>query len=90
MAKIRRMQGYNAEKITPNGRKLSPEDYIYAIEVAGQTAVTPAEKIEQQKAKDDVRYLEAKYPGIAGKFKLFEDRIQNTEPMKSIINKKNK
>jgi Ribonuclease G/E len=63
-------------------RKVKPEDYIYAVEVAGQPAVTAAEKAMKEKAQRDVRYLEREYPGIAKKFKLFGDRVQNTSPMK--------
>ena len=77
MAKIRRMQGFNAKGI-------EPEDYIYATEVANQKAVTAQDRQMQQKAQKTIQYLEAKYPGIDKKFKLFGDRIQNTEPMKSL------
>ena len=83
MAKVRRMQGYK-----PNN--IQPEDYIYALEVAGQPAATDKERAMKAKAEQDVKYLEAKYPGIAGKFKLFENRVKNTEPMKSINQKKSR
>lgn len=83
MAKIRRMQGYKPSNI-------QPEDYIYALEVAGQPAATDKERAIKAKAEQDVKYLEAKYPGIAGKFKLFENRVKNTEPMKSINQKKSR
>ena len=83
MAKVRRMQGYKPGNI-------QPEDYIYALEVAGQPAATDKERAIKEQAKQDVKYLEAKYPGIAGKFKLFEDRVKNTEPMKSINQKKSR
>ena len=81
--KIRRMQGYKPGNI-------QPEDYIYALEVAGQPAATDKERAMKAKAEQDVKYLEAKYPGIAGKFKLFENRVKNTEPMKSINQKKSR
>ena len=83
MAKVRRMQGYKPGNI-------QPEDYIYALEVAGQPAATDKERAMKAKAEQDVKYLEAKYPGIAGKFKLFENRVKNTEPMKSIYQKKSR
>ena len=83
MAKVRRMQGYKPGNI-------QPEDYIYALEVAGQPAATDKERAIKEQAKQDVKYLEAKYPGIAGKFKLFENRVKNTEPMKSINQKKSR
>lgn len=81
--KVRRMQGYKPGNI-------QPEDYIYALEVAGQPAATDKERAMKAKAEQDVKYLEAKYPGIAGKFKLFENRVKNTEPMKSINQKKSR
>ena len=83
MAKVRRMQGYKPGNI-------QPEDYIYALEVAGQPAATDKERAMKAKAEQVVKYLEAKYPGIAGKFKLFENRVKNTEPMKSINQKKSR
>jgi len=92
MAKIRRMQGYSPTASQIEGiphRLIGPEDYIYAIEVAGQPAATDKERAIKAQAQQDVKYLEAKYPGIDKKFKLFSDRIKNTEPMKS-INKKRK
>ena len=49
-----------------------------------------SEGTKKAKAEQDVKYLEAKYPGIAKKFKLFEDRVKNTEPMKSINQKKSR
>jgi hypothetical protein len=77
MAKIRRMQGFNPNAMGYDGKqKIGPEDYIHALEVSGQKAVTPQEKRMQEDAKKSVQYLEAKYPGIAGKFKLFEDRVK--------------
>jgi len=88
MAKIRRMQGYKPIGVT--GKPIEAEDYIYALEVAGYKPVTEAERKWVETAKQDVKYLEAKYPSIASKFKLFGDRIQNTEPMKSINKKQNK
>ena len=93
MAKIRRMQGYDpkASQIKNlRDKPIGPEDYIYAIEVAGQPAATDKERAIKEQAKQDVKYLEAKYPGIAGKFKLFENRVKNTEPMKSINQKKSR
>ncbi len=88
MAKIRRMQGY--KPVAFDGRPLIKDDYIYALEVAGQPAATDKERAIKAQAQQDVKYLEAKYPGIASKFKLFEDRIKNTEPMKSINQKKSR
>jgi hypothetical protein len=93
MAKIRRMQGYSPKASQIKGlrnKPIGPEDYIYALEVAGQPAATDKERAIKAQAEQDVKYLEAKYPGIAGKFKLFEDRVKNTEPMKSINQKKSK
>lgn len=88
MSKIRRMQGY--KPVGLNGRPIDAEDYIYSLEVAGYKPVTEKERKIVELAKQDVRYLEAKYPGIAKKFKLFEDRVKNTEPMKSINQKKSR
>jgi hypothetical protein len=91
MAKIRRMQGFNPNAMGYDGKqKVGPEDYIYALEVAGQKAVTPQEKKMQEDAKNSVKYLEAKYPGIAGKFKLFGDRVQNNEASKTSNKKSDK
>lgn len=92
MATIRRMQGYDPKASQIKGlrdKPIGPEDYIYAVEVAGQPAATGRERAIKEQAKQDVKYLEAKYPGINKKFKLFGDRMQNTEPMKS-LNKKPK
>jgi len=94
MAKIRRMQGYDPKASQIKGlrdKPIGPEDYIYALEVAGQPAASGRERAIKAQAQQDVKYLEAKYPGIDKKFKLFEDRVKNTGSMPSSSNnKKNK
>ena len=71
MAKARRMTGYK-----PGG--ITKDDYIYALEVAGQPAKTKSEKAMKAKAKQDVKYLEAKFPKFTSKNKSFSSRM--TQP----------
>ena len=71
MARVRRMAGYKPAGITK-------DDYIYALEVAGQPAKTKSEKAMKAKAKQDVKYLEAKFPKFAAKNKPFLSRM--TQP----------
>ena len=71
MAKVRRMTGYK-----PGG--ITKDDYFYALEVAGQPAKTKSEKAMKAKAKQDVKYLEAKFPKFTEKNKSFSSRI--TQP----------
>jgi hypothetical protein len=49
-------------------------DYVYALEVAGQPASSAQEKKMRRKAKEDVKYLEEKYPKYTGKMKNFDTR----------------
>ena len=57
---------------------LKKADYIYALEVAGQPATTPAEKKMRRQAKADVKYLETKFPKYTAKNKSFGTRM--TQP----------
>lgn len=84
MAKARRMAGYK-----PGG--ITKDDYIYALEVAGQPAKTKGEKAMKAKAKQDVKYLEAKFPKFAAKNKSFSSRMtQPTHTGKKAIKKTTK
>lgn len=49
-------------------------DYVYALEVAGQPAQSAQEKKMRRKAREDVKYLEEKYPKYTGKMKNFDTR----------------
>lgn len=81
MARVRRMAGYTPGRITK-------DDYIYALEVAGQPAKTKAEKAMKAKAKQDVKYLEAKFPKFAAKNKSFSSRMtQPTHTGKKAVKK---
>lgn len=48
---------------------LKKDDYLYALEVAGQPAKTAAEKAMKRQAKADMKYLEQKYPAYTAKVK---------------------
>lgn len=81
MAKERRMTGYK-----PSG--LTKDDYIYALEVAGQPAKTKAQKAMKIKAKQDVKYLEAKFPKYTAKNKSFSSRVtQPSHTGKKVVKK---
>ena len=68
MPKARKMTGYKPAGITKG-------DYIYALEVSGQPAKTKKEKAIKALAKQDVKYLEAKFPKFTAKNKSFSSRM---------------
>jgi hypothetical protein len=54
--------------------KLTKDDYLYALEVAGQPAVTAKDKKMKRQAKADMLYLEQKYPKYTARVKDFGTR----------------
>jgi hypothetical protein len=72
MAKARRMTGYK-----PNG--ITKDDYIYALEVAGQPAKTKSEKAMKTKAK---------FPKFTAKNKSFSSRMTQPTHTGKIAKKK--
>lgn len=53
---------------------LKKNDYLYALEVAGQPAASKADKMMRRQAKADVKYLETKFPKYTAKVKGFGTR----------------
>lgn len=58
---------------------ITKDDYLYALEVAGQPAKTAAEKAMKQQAKIDMKYLEAKFPKYTASIKNPSTRYQRPE-----------
>ena len=54
-------------------------DYLYALEVAGQPAKTPAEKKIKRQAKADMKYLEQKFPKYTSSIRNTETRYKRPE-----------
>ena len=65
-----------AKKNLPAPSKgLTKDDYLYALEVAGQPAQTAAEKAAKRQAKANMKYLESKFPKYTAKVRDFGTRI---------------
>ena len=54
---------------------LTKDDYLYALEVAGQPATSAADKAMKRQAKANMKYLEAKFPKYTARVKDFGTRI---------------
>jgi len=63
---------------TPS-KGLIKDDYLYALEVAGQPAKTAAEKAIKRQAKIDMKYLESKFPKYTASIKNPSTRYQRPE-----------
>lgn len=51
-------------------KNLTPDDYVYAKEVAGQPANTRGERLQKLQAQLDVKELERKYPKIRKEYNV--------------------
>ena len=49
---------------------LTPDDYVYAKEVAGQPATNRTEALRKKQAKIDLAYLKNKYPHIRKEYNV--------------------